>query len=428
MGASSWADGPGDETITPTGLTMPAFCFAPGTSGVAMEMAYERAASYYEGNSLAAGSILNMQLTSRWSATATNGSVPSEGTPITLTWRVVADGTPIGSGYGEPAAASNLRTYLNEIYGSINNWLPIFQQVFDRWSELTGVTYVYEPNDDGSQLAGYAGQLGVRADIRIGGHYIDGDLNVLAYNYYPSDGDMVIDTGDSYFENTSPNSLRLRNTLAHEHGHGLGLLHVCPVNQTKLMEPTITLSFDGPQHDDILATNRHYGDRYESDDSPANAAALGSFISLTESNLSVDDNSDVDVYSLTVGAGAELDVTLNPVGSTYLSGPQNTTYPYACTTGSSFNSLIVQDLGVRVLSTNGSTVLAAADANGVGQSETLHGVTLSAGAGTYYVEVTGDTADSAQLYQLSLSIADPNHVFTDGFESDSTGAWSATVP
>ena len=49
--------------------------------------------------------------------------------------------------------------------------------------------------------------------------------------------------------------------MAHEAGHGLGLGHVTPVNGTKLMEPNISLAYDGPQADDILAVNRGYGDR-----------------------------------------------------------------------------------------------------------------------------------------------------------------------
>ena len=71
--------------------------------------------------------------------------------------------------------------------------------------------------------------------------YITGNFGILAYNFFPNSGDMVIDVPDSFYNNTSNNSLGLRNTLAHEHGHGLGLSHVCPVNQTKLMEPFISL-------------------------------------------------------------------------------------------------------------------------------------------------------------------------------------------
>jgi len=106
------------------------------------------------------------------------------------------------------------------------------------------------PNDDGNPISNvgsaYPGSLGVRGDVRIGGHLIDGNSNILSYNYFPNNGDMVIDTADNFYENLTGNSLGLRNVLAHEHGHGLGFEHVCLINQTKLMEPFISFAFDGP--------------------------------------------------------------------------------------------------------------------------------------------------------------------------------------
>jgi hypothetical protein len=152
-----------------------------------------------------------------------------------------------------------LQARLNAIYGSFNQWHAHFVSVFQRWSELTGITYVYEPNDDGAPFPTSTGVRGVRGDIRIGGHLIDGNSGILAYNFYPNTGDMVIDTADSFYNDTSNNSLRLRNVIAHEHGHGLGLAHTCPIHQTKLMEPYLTLNFDGPQFDDTLGAARLWG-------------------------------------------------------------------------------------------------------------------------------------------------------------------------
>ena len=405
---------------------MPAFCFAPGTPPGVIEEAYERAARSYESHSLEPEMSLKFQTYYRWSSTATDGGVLSEGDPMTLTWSVVADGTPITSGYGEPAAPSSLRAHLTTIYGSEAAWLAVFQQVFDRWGQLAGITYIYELNDDGTTLPSLGGVTGVRADIRIGGHYIDGNYGVLAYNYYPSNGDMVIDTPDSFFDDISLNSLKLRNTLAHEHGHGLGLKHSCPLNQTKLMEPMLTTSFDGPQHDDILGANRFYGDRFEDNDILSEAAPLSAFGSITKDNLSVDRNTDADLYSFIADVGAAVDVTITPIGSTYLSGPQNTNG--SCTAGTDYDSLNIQDLEVRVLDVNGSTELAAADRNGVGQPEVLDDIALSSGAGTYYVEITGDATDAAQLYQLSIIVSPSDQIFTDGLESGGTGTWSSTAP
>jgi hypothetical protein len=417
------------ESVQPSSdIPIPAFCFAPGTSSRVIEAAYQRAARAHELHSLAPVGSFKFQVFGRWSNTATDGSGLSQGDPTTLTWSVVPDGTSIsgGPGIGDDAAPSNLRAFLNGIYGNQATWLPLFQQVFDRWAQLTGITYVYEPNDDGSPLSGLGGSIGVRSDIRIGGHLIDGNYGILAYNYYPDDGDMVIDTGDSFYSDTTSNSLKFRNTVAHEHGHGLGLKHSCPMNQTKLMEPILTTNFEGPQHDDVLATNRFYGDRFEDDDSWGTAAPLGEFGSTTVANLSVDSNTDTDVYSFVADTGAAVDVSLNPVGMTYLSGPQSG--DGSCSAGSSYNSLNIQDLEVRVLDLNGTTELAAADHNGVGQPEVLEDVALSSGAGTYYVDVTGDSSDAARLYQLSMTVFPSDRVFGDGFETDDTSAWSATVP
>lgn len=412
----------------PPASSIPAFCFAPGTSPDVVSEAYQRAAWTSGGHSLAPDMGLKYQINNRWTTTATDGSGLGQGDPMTLTWSVVQDGTsiPAGPGVGDSAGPSNLRAFLNGIYGNEATWLAVFQQVFDRWGELTGITYVYEPNDDGASLSGLSGALGVRGDVRIGGHLIDGGFGILGYNYFPNDGDMVIDTGDSYFSDTSENSIGLRNMMAHEHGHGLGLAHSCPINQTKLMEPILTTSFDGPQHDDILANNRNYGDRFEHDESPGAAAALGSFGSTTEANLSVDDNSDTDVYSFLADAGAGVDVTLTPTGETYLSGPQNP--DGSCSAGTSFNSLIIQDLQVRLLDADGVTELALADTTGVGQPETLIDVDLPSGAATYYVEVTGDAANDAQMYELSLTVSPSQQVFADAFESGDTSAWSSSVP
>lgn len=203
------------------------------------------------------------------------------------------DGTDVQGFNGEPDSNSNLRAYLDGIYGNEATWLPILQSIFDRWSQVSGITYVYEPNDDGAALRNpedvnnpgtflpspYFGQAGVRGDVRISGHTIDGNSGVLAYNFYPDSGDatggdMVIDTGDNFFTNTSGNSLRLRNVVSHEHGHGMGQPHVCPIETSKLMEPFVSAAYDGPRHDDIRHAQFSYGDIYEPNDDEFTATPL----------------------------------------------------------------------------------------------------------------------------------------------------------
>src|SRR5262249_55619955 len=146
--------------------------------------------------------------------------------------------------------------------------------IFNRWSSISGLTYVFEPNDDGATINGTGGDpvglLGVRPDLRLGGKPLDGDFNVLAYNYFPNSGDQVLDTNDSFFTDTSGGSLRLRNTLAHEHGHGHGQSHVQTNNAAFLMQPILSLAYDGPQFHDILIAQRGYGDVLEKYNAGAN--------------------------------------------------------------------------------------------------------------------------------------------------------------
>lgn len=407
----------------------PAVCFAPGTPAEQVERTTAEVQAMGFSTSLRDPQSFQFNDGNRWSQTATDGFGLAQGDPTTLTWSVVPDGTSIFGYIGEGTAPSNLRAFLTGVYGNEATWLAIFQRVFDRWGELTGITYIFEPNDDGSAWTRFtiaAGALGVRGDIRIAGHAIDGTSGVLAYNFFPDFGDMILDTSDANFTNTSGDSLLFRNTLAHEHGHGLGLDHVCPLAETKLMEPILSLSFDGPQHDDVLAAQRGYGDRFEHNDSSGIATALGAPGEgvITLGDVSVDDNGDGDLYRLHRTAPGQLDAVLTPVGFTYLSGPQNDNG--SCSSGTSFNSRALHDLRLRVLDAS-LNPLATVDATGAGSAETLSELTLPA-AGDYLVEVTGDTSNEAQLYRLELTLGESPAIFTDGFESGNVSAWTVTVP
>jgi hypothetical protein len=397
--------------------------FAPGTSSEVM-------AAYSDREEQGGFDAYTFNDGDRWSRTATNTSTLAQGDATVIRWSVVPDGTPVSGYNGEPAAPSDLRAYLANIYGTNSSstaaadqpWFSVVKQVFDRWSEVSGVSYVYEASDDGASLGSSAnGSVGVRGDVRLSGHYIDGPYNVLAYNFYPTVGDMVLDTGDTFFSNTASNSLRLRNTLAHEFGHGLGLGHVSPTNGTKLMEPSLSLNFDGPQADDILAANRAYGDRLEKNggnNTPATASSLGSGSSFTIDTVSIDDDSDVDWFQISVGAGAQLTVSATPTGSSYTSN------------GTTFNSLALSDLSLAVYGNGGSTLIASANLTSAGSAENLSNIALSS-AGTYYVRVSG-SANAAQMYRLSGSVTvgasqtAPEIAVREGSTSiaDNTGATS----
>ncbi|MCB9833172.1 MAG: matrixin family metalloprotease, partial [Planctomycetes bacterium] len=341
------------------------------------------------------------QQTGRWSSGSMITGSTAQGEPVTLRYSFVPDGTTIPDGVGEGSGTSSLFSWLNGLYGSPAVWQQIFHDEFQRWSDLTGVSYVYEPNDDGSVMFSNAGAIGVRGDVRIGAKAIDGNSGILAYNFFPNNGDMVLEANDSFYATTTNNSRRLRNVISHEHGHGLGMLHVCPVAQTKLMEPYAATNFLGPQEDDILNGQRHYGDIYEPNDSSAAAADLGALGNGLHSFdlMSTDDNGDTDYYRFTTAAAHDLTVTLRPVGSSYLQGTQTS----ACDTGTNYNALNQSDLSLAVIDGNGSTVLASANLTGLGQSEQIFGLALAT-PGNYYIRVTPDSSNTIQAYELDIQL------------------------
>jgi len=365
-----------------------------------------------------------------WSRTASNGSGQgTQGLPITITWSIVDDGTIIpggavpGEGSNEP---SNLRARLAAIYGgsatgpaASQPWFPIFQAVFDNIAAKTGVRYVYEPNDDGATLSSLSsgqGVLGVRGDVRISGHALDGNSNVLAYDYFPDYSEMVIDTADNFFDNTANNSLRLRNVVEHEHLHGLGVSHVCPVNNTKLMEPYINLGFVGVQFDDIFTVQRLYGDFLEvhgserSNDSFPAATAINPSIGVPYAAewLGIDDDTDTDYFGFSLPAGSQLTIRVVPSTASYLEGAQNQ-LTGSCSAGTPFDSSALQDLGLTLYAPDQSTVLGMATSQPAGATEEIINVPIST-AGTYYARVAGSGANVNQLYRLEINVGGSSYV------------------
>jgi hypothetical protein len=325
-----------------------------------------------------------------------------QGDPITIRWSIVPDGLniPGSQSVGEPAGPSTLQQTLINVFGSVENGLQRFRLVFDRWSELSGITFL-EVSDDGAAW-GAPGPLtggANRGDVRIGMHPF-GFGGVLAYTGFPNGGDMVMN-GSINWSQPQNNYRFLRNVLAHESGHGVGLRHSCPQIDTKLMEPLIALNFDGPQHDDIRGAQRHYGDTRENNNSAATATPLGGpFASMTVLNLSLDDDSDLDYFSFVASPNTIVSIFLTPTGSTYLNGPQNE--DNSCSAGVSVNSLAVLDLRLRLLNTNGSTVLHLEDINPAGLPERILNFALPPAGGTFYILASGLGADDIQTYRLEV--------------------------
>jgi hypothetical protein len=365
------------------------------------------------------GDATRYHLGNRWPGTA--------GVPINLTWSFVPDGVQV-PGSSEPASANELFAKFDTAFagqGGRAAWVAKFQQVFNRWAELTGVRYTRvtfggQDWDDGAAF-GSAAQAGRRGDCRITMHPIDGAFGILAYDFFPTSGDMVMDSNDiTYFADSTASFQNFMNTVAHEHGHGLGLEHTCSNNSHVLMEPLQEGGFFGPQQDDIRAVHSLYGDHYESNDTPATATPIGAltpgaivnFGTITAAGgltppgasvLSIEGAGKLDWYSFTVATAAPAAVSVTPVGTTYDDSAQTGGCPGVAT---NINALTIADLALQVYGGAGASLLGSANTGGLGVAESVTTSTLQ--PGTYQVKVYSATsAAQAQLYKLSLACPTP---------------------
>jgi hypothetical protein len=138
----------------------------------------------------------------RWSSTS-YGSTGSQGNPIRLRWSFVPDGTQL-PGLSGGIAPSNLIASMNSKFGGNTTlWQNQFRNSFARWSQVAGLRYT-EVSDDGAAFPNSPGSATApRGDVRIGGRSLDGINGVLAFNYFPNTGDMVIDTSESWQSSTN---------------------------------------------------------------------------------------------------------------------------------------------------------------------------------------------------------------------------------
>jgi hypothetical protein len=225
----------------------------------------------------------------------------------------------------------------------------------------------------------------------------------------------------------------------HELGHGIGLRHVCPIISSILMEPNVTTAFDGPQHDDVRAAQRLYGDPFEGDNTSGSATNLGAIAPTTPvdisdapaplianaSLVSIDANGESDYYSFTTAGAEALTVQLGVRGLNYDSSTQNA--DGTCNSGSFINSQTMADLAFQVIDPDGITVLTTVDAVGPGATETLDSFALP-GADTYFVRVyESDAPSQSQNYTLRLDVNEPPVAICQAFETSLDDACCAEV-
>ncbi len=336
----------------------------------------------------------------RWSSTS-YGSTGSIGNPARLGYSYVPDGVfvpnaSLGSG------PNSLFARMNALFGGNTAlWQSKVGQAFERWGQLSGLIYA-QTSDDGASLHSAPGAQNVRGDVRISMITLTNG-NVIAYNFFPNNGDMVMNR--SYNWNNANQDYRfIRNVIGHEHGHGIGLNHVGPVNNSKLLEPFLSTAFDGPQSDDIQGAQYLYGDVYENNDNNAQKSDLGSVSNgQLIDYLAIERNSDTDWFRVAIPPGNSLGVTITPVGHTYLQGPEGGPY-------NSRNSLRIHDLRLTIYQMDGTTLIQTVNANGLGLGETISGIARpSSGEVTVKVDsitVSGDI----QRYRMNFNLAAANVV------------------
>ncbi|MDX2118624.1 MAG: matrixin family metalloprotease [Planctomycetota bacterium] len=382
-------------------------------------------------------------------------SIGTQGDPITLTWSFVPDGLSISGGVGEATSNSTLFSTMDTKFaasGGRATWVAQFVACFARYSQLSGLKYtrITAANSSGNADADDGAAWGspgaaTRGECRISLHPIDGANNVLAYCFFPSSGgvggDMVLDSAENW--GSTSNTFRfMRNIITHEHGHGLGLSHVCPTNGTKLMEPFLNTSFDTLRHDDVRGAQRNYGDINEPNDNAAGATNIGavpvgvSGVSVgtvpsptitNTSTVGIDGNGDQDWYKFTVAQPSLVTFTAIPAGQTYDNSTQNSNG--SCNSGNNINTTAMANLDIRIIGTNGVTTVKLGSTAAAGSNEVLSDILIDAAGPYYAVVVENGTPTENQLYRLTVQALSTTSVTaTDNTLTNQVNLSWTTVP
>lgn len=349
-----------------------------------------------------------------------------------LTYSFAADGTMWGLTCASPqgAAPSNLDAALTTQFGSLDRGREMIRSSLATWKSYAGLSYT-EVADDGSPEDQVVTRISTRGDIRIGGWALGtGGSSPLAYNGFPTTqatascggGDMFINTSyflPLYFGLNFGDYNYLRNTVCHEHGHGLGFRHSVPCDQTKLMEPMLNTAVSQLTYDEVRAACANYGDRYAGNHTIPTAIDYGNLStpaprSIIEQDLalngtlvninSVDVHQD-DWFRFSLSNSQPVAITVTPKGNAGMQALQG----IGCEPSGALvnvDGVNAGNLALQLLTTTG-TVLFEQSGNGVGAAETI---SQTLGSGTYIIRVwdTGGAPvanQKTQVYKLAIVVA-----------------------
>jgi hypothetical protein len=344
---------------------------------------------------------------------------------VRFTYSFPADGATWGLASISSTGPNTLNASLTAAFGATNRdrGREYFRQSLAAWKRYGGMTY-QEVADSGIPMDQVLTRRADVGDIRIGGRAF-GTATFLAYNAFPSaafagvgGGDMCMNTSfflPGNFLRTNDNYRYLRNTVAHEHGHGVGCIHQIPCNQAIMMEPQISTNFDVLTIDDRRAAGRNYGDRFAGNQSAGTARDFGNLTatavtSVIERDLSTNgtagaNNTDEDWFRFTTSSFQNVVITAAPTGGSYVNGQQSS----GCTgTSATVNAQQAGNLNVEVYNALGTGLpLFSATTAAAGSNEVL---TLNAlAAGTYTVRIVDVGPNAAanelvQLYDLTIRV------------------------
>jgi matrixin len=361
------------------------------------------------------------------------GTPGAYGQPEVITWSLAPD------------TAMYFPTVPNQLFSWMNNqflttdptvWIWQIEAAFQRWSDMTGITFVrvqFQGNewDDGGAY-GLPGAPGLRGDIRLFAAWVDGGGGeTLAFAEPPagippgpSPGEITFDL--EAWANPPWNPLYgFERTIHHEIGHAIGLDHTCPAqSNTKLMQPVASTPFGTPQHDDVRGAQALYGDPLEPNDTREQASYFQIYphspvahvpalwpppdsVVYPDGILGIDNSSDHDWFEFGVVTGVRMTVKVRPVGGPYQDWPVNPTTLQCPGTGGSVNSAAVTPLDVQIwrsIDANDDVLLAetAAPAGSIAQ---LTNVLLKY-PGRYRIHVSGTpitVPKQSQQYELEVT-------------------------